>query len=245
MEKIINYISHGKGSGIKFLLLLSLVLAIFYAVDFKYFGDTLLSPAMQKAADVFLPLKIENGEVTEPKDTFKTYDLVVGQEGDAEAKNINLVMDTSTDYLETAGLKQGLYLTKRAFYTVTDNQIRVYNLENSSYFPQGDYTDMFKHYISWVSFFVGLFGFAVLFVFYLIAVLFYAYCAYGIAAIFRKKYTFDLRMRLSSLAFIATSIVFIILDWFGFSNGWFFLLAVLALQTLVIKDLPEQESKVA
>ena len=67
MEKIINYISRGQGLGLKFLLLFSLIVAVFYAVGTKFAGDQFFVPAAQKAADAFLPIRIENGIVTEPE----------------------------------------------------------------------------------------------------------------------------------------------------------------------------------
>ena len=73
MEKIINYIARGQGLGIKFLLLFSLIVAVFYAVGTKFAGDQFFVPAAQKAADAFLPIRIENGIVTEPENTVKNY----------------------------------------------------------------------------------------------------------------------------------------------------------------------------
>lgn len=52
-------------------------------------------------------------------------------------------------------------------------------------------------------------------------------------------------MRLSTLAFIATNVVFTVLGWFGFSSNLIFLLAVLALQALVIKELPGKQAQAA
>ena len=143
-------------------------------------------------------------------------------------------MDTTVDSLDTSGLKEGLYLTKRALYVVQRTQPRVYELEDSSYFPQGDYTDTFHSVVNW----------AVVFV-YFIVVIFYATCSYIVSAIFRKQYDFDLRMRLSTLAFIATNVVFTVLGWFGFSSNLIFLLAVLALQARVIKELPGKQAQAA
>lgn len=52
-------------------------------------------------------------------------------------------------------------------------------------------------------------------------------------------------MRLSTLAFIATNVVFTVLGWFDFSSNLIFLLAVLALQALVIKELPGKQAQAA
>lgn len=114
MEKIINYISRGQGLGIKFLLLFSLIVAVFYAVGTKFAGDQFFVPAAQKAADAFLPIRIENGIVTEPENTVKNYTFVLGEGKVPDAESFNLTMDTTVDSLDTSGLKEGLYLTKRA-----------------------------------------------------------------------------------------------------------------------------------
>lgn len=90
-----------------------------------------------------------------------------------------------------------------------------------------------------------MFGFVAFFILYFIVVIFYATCSYIVSAIFRKQYDFDLRMRLSTLAFIATNVVFTVLGWFGFSSNLIFLLAVLALQALVIKELPGKQAQAA
>lgn len=149
MEKIINYISRGQGLGIKFLLLFSLIVAVFYAVGTKFAGDQFFVPAAQKAADAFLPIRIENGIVTEPENTVKNYTFVLGEGKVPDAESFNLTMDTTVDSLDTSGLKEGLYLTKRALYVVQRTQTRVYELEDSSYFPQGDYTDTFHSVVNW------------------------------------------------------------------------------------------------
>lgn len=245
MEKIINYISRGQGLGIKFLLLFSLIVAVFYAIGTKFVGDQFFVPAAQKAADAFLPIRIEDGVVTEPQNTVKNYTFVLGEEKVPDAESFNLTMDTTVDSLDTSGLKEGLYLTRRALYVVQRNQTRVYELEDSSYFPQGDYTDTFHSVVNWAVVFVGLFGFVAFFILYFIVVIFYATCSYIVSAIFRKQYDFDLRMRLSTLAFIATNVVFTVLGWFGFSSNLIFLLAVLALQALVIKELPGKQAQAA
>ena len=125
MEKIINYISRGQGLGIKFLLLFSLIVAVFYAVGTKFAGDQFFVPAAQKAADAFLPIRIENGIVTEPENTVKNYTFVLGEGKVPDAESFNLTMDTTVDSLDTSGLKEGLYLTKRALYVVQRTQTRV------------------------------------------------------------------------------------------------------------------------
>ncbi len=245
MNVILNYIARGQGLGIKYLLLFSLIVTVFFSVTIKQAGDDTFVPAAQEAADEFLPIRIENGVVTEPKDTVKIHSFNLGDDDQDDADWFNLKMDTTVDYMNTAGLKQGIYLTKRAIYAVNNDQTRVYNLENSAYFPKKDYTDTFRSILNWTIVGLGIFGFFAFFIFYFIAVIFYATCSYVISAIFRKQYNFDLRMRLSTLAFIATNIVFTVLGWFGFSSSLIFLLAVLALEALVIKDLPSQEQQPA
>lgn len=53
MEKIINYISRGQGLGIKFLLLFSLIVAVFYAVGTKFAGDQFLFPPHKRRQTLF------------------------------------------------------------------------------------------------------------------------------------------------------------------------------------------------
>ena len=242
MERIFNYIARGKGWGIKWLLLFTLVVTVVYAAGIRSVGNRTLVPAAQEVADRFLPIRVEEGIVVEPTDTVKNYTLVLGDENDADAETIEFVMNTGVDSLNTEGLDNGLYLTRKAIYTVAGGKTEIRKLESSFYLPQGDYTDVFNSILNQTIIFFGIFGYMILFAFYLLAVMFYACCSYAVSTLMKKKFEFDLRMRLSVLAFIATYAVFGLLGLFGFSSKIIFFVAVLALQGLILKDFAEERA---
>ena len=242
MERIFNYIARGKGWGIKWLLLFTLVVTVVYAAGIRSVGNRTLVPAAQEVADRFLPIRVEEGIVVEPTDTVKNYTLVLGDENDADAETIEFVMNTGVDSLNTEGLDNGLYLTRKAIYTVAGGKTEIRKLESSFYLPQGDYTDVFNSILNQTIIFFGIFGYMILFAFYLLAVMFYACCSYAVSALMKKKFEFDLRMRLSVLAFVATYAVFSLLGLFGFSSKIIFFVAVLALQGLILKDFAEERA---
>lgn len=243
MKKILNYISNGQGLGIKYLLLLSAIVSIFSAVVFKISGDDTLVPNAQKVADEFLPIRIENGVIVEPENTVKSYNIVMGEDSKGVEQSFNVVLDTTTDTIDTAGLPQGMYISRKAVYVVEKGTVRTTNLEDSTYLEKKDYTDTLQTAVTIGCILLAIIGFIVLFVYYLLLTLFYANCSYIVSSIFKKNFEFDLRMRLSALAFIATYVIFVILEFFNFSSLIVFFVAVLALQTLVIKEIPEQEKK--
>lgn len=239
MGKIINYIAKGQGLGIKYLLLFALILTIIFSINIKLVGDDTLVPMAQEIADEFLPIKIENGEIVEPLNVVKKHTVKVG-EGEY-AESFDIIMDTTTYNLDPTELKRGIYITRTAIYTVNDGDTKVHKLEDSMELPSGDYTELFTGFLNWGLFFFGIFAFLGLALFYFIAVIFYATCSYLVSLIMRKKYNYDLRLRLSTVAFITTYVVFAIIEIFGYSSSLIFFLAVLALQSLVMKDIPSQE----
>ena len=95
----------------------------------------------------------------EPADTVKTYSIAFDDENNDVNSNINVVLDTKVDYFEPSKLKQGIYISRRALYSVTKRETKMYNFEESLYIPQGDYSDLFKTILNWSVLFVGIFGF--------------------------------------------------------------------------------------
>ncbi len=238
MEKLLNYIKNGRGVGIKWLLLFSLIITIFLTINLKLVGDETFVPTAQKIADEFLPIKIENGIITDPVDTIKTYTILVGDENN-NPQQIDIIMDTALDTLDMSKIKNGIFITKNALYTIANNQIEIYKFEDSIYLPKDDYTEFFSSILNWSIAFLFVFGFIGLFIFYLLATLFYAGCSYAVSLLLKKKFEFNLRMRLSMFSFIVTYTVFIFLSLFGFSSWLIFFIAVIALEGLILKEISE------
>ncbi len=246
MEKLINYIKQGKGIGLKYLLLFALFYAIVLTIAFKRAGDEVLVPAAQKVADEFLPIKIENGVIVEPENMYKTYTLQITGDKNGNEETYEIIMNTEVETINPTDLKkEGIYITKNAIYFSANNQLKVYPFENSAYFPVGDYKDAFTYVLNWTLFVLLVFFFIGLSIVYWLGVVFYALLSYVISAIFKKQFDFSLRMRMSTLAFITTGLVFTFLGWFGYGNRIVFMIAILALEAVFIKEIAAEEEKTA
>ena len=241
MEKIMNYIVRGQGLGIKFLLLFSLISTIILSVNIKNISDEYFVPAAQEAANAILPIKVENGEIVEPLNVVKKHTITFGENEDAE--HLDITLDTTAYDLDLSDLSEGVYITRTSVYAVRDNETKVYKIEGTYELPQGDYSEFISSTLNWTILAVGVVIFLGLSLLLFIAAIFYATCSYLVSMIMRKKYSYDLRMRLTVLAFITTYVVFIPLNIFGYGSKLVFFLAVLALQGVCMKFIPSQEQK--
>lgn len=234
MNKILNYIANGKGLGLKFVLLFAFVVSIIFAVIIKVEG-TKMVPYAQSITNQILPIKVENGVVTDPQDTLKVVNVGVDKDGKSV---FSITIDTRVDTLDTAQLNNGVYLTATNIYIVGQNEVRVKKLVGDVDLQQGDYTPKFNQMINWFSLGFSIFATAILFVFYYVLIVIYAFCAFIVAKINSKKFEFDLRMRLSTLCVIATYIVSIALAFAGINmSKIIFFVAVIALEWMIIKKL--------
>lgn len=236
MEKIYNYILKGRGMGLLLLLLLSFVVSVIFAIYIKV-GGTDFIPYAQSVSDQMLPIRIENGIVTEPKDTVKVAQLKID---DYQAINLPFVIDTRVDTLDASTLKDGVYLTRTMIYTINNNQIKMQKLTGSAYLPREDYQDLFKSVLTWTAVTIGILGIIGIFAVNFLLSLFYALCSYAITLISSKKYDFDQRMRMSVISFVSVYIVFSVLSWgLGITTGrLIFFIIVVALQSFLIYKMP-------
>ncbi|MDE7390327.1 MAG: hypothetical protein K2M82_05230, partial [Lachnospiraceae bacterium] len=136
MKKITDYIINGRGFGILPLLLFTLIVTIIFSIKLKNIGDSAV-PYAQQVADQILPIKIEHGRVITPNDIKQTFKIKISE--DMPEVQIPFVIDTTVDTLNPTKLKEGIYLTKTAFYTVGQRQTKVMALSDSLDIPQGDY----------------------------------------------------------------------------------------------------------
>lgn len=237
MKKILNYIANAQGLGIKFLLLYSLVLGLIFALFIRIQGPQFI-PYAQSLADQMLPIKIENGVVIKPVDTVKKARLSIGD----KSLDLPLVIDTTVDTLDASHLRDGVYMTRTAIYSVNRNQVRINQLQGNIDLPRADYTDAFKTFLNWSAVLFLIFGSAGIFVFFFILSIFYAFCTSILNYFMKKKFTFDLRMRSSVISLITTYILFFILDLIGVSSGWLgFFLIVMLLQYFLLRNIPSDQ----
>lgn len=237
MKKILNYIANGQGMAMKIMLIVALASAIFLSALIKFGGNQLV-PMMQEVADQALPIKIENGVVVEPINTLKVINLIPMYE------NISMpfVIDTREDKLDTTELKNGLYMSRTAVYSIANGQTRINQFSGNMNLPAGDYTNSFRAMLTWVAVASGVLGFVLFFVLIFGLSLFYAGCSYLSSAVMRKNYNFDLRVRLSVLALLTTYIFYKITLLVDFSaNNLLFFVTVLLIQALAMREIPSQE----
>lgn len=238
MQKMFNYIIKGQGLGIKYIFLASFIISLIFSILVRVKGTELV-PYANDIINQMLPLKIENGVVVEPQNTIRVAQLRSGN----VAIPLPIIMDTTIDTLNTTNAEKGFYLTRTAFYVVNDNEIRMHTLDEDVDLIQDDYTDDIKSALTWTA--ISLFFIGILFIFitYFIATIFYALCAQILGLFFGKKYTFDVRMRLSVICFLIVYILYFILSVCGIdSSKLIFFITTLILQSITIYKLPVMQS---
>ena len=239
MKKIISYIAQGQGIGLKYLALLALILGILGGIGTKVIATDGI-PLAQQVADQLLPIKVENGQIVEPQETYKVVHLRFGE--DENTYPIPIVLDTTSDMLDINLLDQGAYITRSYLYMINEHEARTYKLDGDFELIQKDYTPEFTSFINWTAFLVGVFVFAGLFVFYFLTALVFSFIAGLIAASKKICLDFNTKMRLSSVALITCVLVFWVLRLVGDINVnmWFAAIIIIALQIYFIRCLMEQ-----
>lgn len=238
MKKIIDYITKGSGFGILPLLAFSVVIAIIISIKMKDFSNSMI-PAAQETANRILPVKIEHGRVITPDNINQTFKIKLSDR--FPDVRIPFVVNTTVDTLNPVRLKEGIYLTRTAFYTVGKNQTKVMALSDSLDIPQGDYTDFFKDVANYVIAFMFSFFVIIFFIGLLLACLFYTLTAWLLSAVMKRQTGFDFRMRLSSCGVIMIYTLSFLLTLSGSSlSGMVFFILVLAFQGLFIYHAPQK-----
>ena len=137
MKKIISYIAQGQGIGLKYLALLALILGILGGIGTKVIATDGI-PLAQQVADQLLPIKVENGQIVEPQETYKVVHLRFGE--DENTYPIPIVLDTTSDMLDINLLDQGAYITRSYLYMINEHEARTYKLDGDFELIQKDYT---------------------------------------------------------------------------------------------------------
>ena len=239
MKKIISYIAQGQGIGLKYLALLALILGILGGVGTKVIATDGI-PLAQQVADQLLPIKVVNGQIVEPQETYKVVHLRLG--GDENAYPIPIVLDTTSDMLDINLLDQGAYITRSYLYMINEHEARTYKLDGDFELVQKDYTPEFTSFINWTALLVGTFVFAGLFVFYFLMALVFSFVAGIIAASKKISLDFNAKMRLSTVALIACVLLFWVLRLAANVNVniWLAAVVMIALQIYFVRCLKAQ-----
>lgn len=235
MNRILQYISRGKGVGALLVLAFAFIVSVYFSISSKFMLTESI-PYLQEIADNVLPIKVVDGKVTIPENTVKEFNLF----GNDNKTSFPFVIDTTKDTIDTGNLPQGVYLSRSYVYAVSNNKVESYKLTGSFDLPQQDYTPFFQSTVKWVVIIGTIMGTLVFFVIYFILTIFYAFCA-GLSAVINKKdLTFDAKMRLSAVCIIVVYILSAAAGKIGVNiNLLAFFLIMIALQIVIVKKLPQ------
>ena len=212
MNKILNYIHSGKGIGALFLLALSLICVLFISLSLSL-GTKEIVEKTQEVSEKLLPIKIENYTLVEPATEKREASFSIG------GQQINFAIDPTTDALDTSALKQGIYMSRKNVYFVSDVDTKVESFAQNLDLPKGDYRDTITELLSMLKWTIILVSFIGFFIAFVVLALFYAFCAGIIGSILKKAIPFDAKMRLSSICLSGVVILFILLSFVGLNLG--------------------------
>lgn len=261
MNKILNYIKNGKGIGGWFILALSVLYILIGAFKFDVNKPKLVS-VIQAAADQVLPIKIQNGVLTQPaqsrrqailefSDDAQNYNIRSNDNNDNSNANTQnnqnsmvFVVDPTISSLENEEvIFPGIYLTKNAAFLVNNDEIRIKPYSQDVEIQKADYSNEISAFLTALQWFIIGFGIIFLFLYYLIGVLFFSFCTSILTALTRRNMSFDSKMRLNTICMIVISLVsYILMQVVGISLHYsiFFALMILAELTYLVK-LPKPE----
>ena len=122
MENLIKYIKQGKGYGLIFLLASSIIVTTIIMAKAKPVLKD-MEPKLTLIAEDFLPLTIQNKQITEPVDTYKRVDINLGN-SNSNKDIFPVVLDTKTTSKELPKEKIGLFIMKDVAYVISFNDIK-------------------------------------------------------------------------------------------------------------------------
>lgn len=119
--------------------------------------------------------------------------------------------------------------------------MRVHNFKSDMYLPKDDYTGIFKSYATGIALVFAVMVLISFYVMYLALCCFYAFIANILAKHIRINMDYAASMRLSTVTYIFTSIVFAILKVMQLNaNSLIFFVAMITLQIIVMKNMKEK-----
>lgn len=242
MNSLKNYILFGKGIAAKYIALLSLLFTVLICFGL---GDYYNFIAEQFGAipNRIAPLEIKNGVLTQPTNQILKDEIFLD---DAKSFSLPIVIDATTDSIETSDLPQGIYLSRTKIYVKSNSKTEVRNFpQNGSFLLEPrDYTNEIMDYKFVILAYCTLILFVIFFLWMLLYTLVVAVCSYLVSAILRKDYTLDQRMRLSFLLLVFISACEFVGVFFGYSLSFFMkLLIILVLQALFMIKGYSQKSE--
>lgn len=240
MNKILNYISAGTGFGLKIIILISFIASAITAIYLRNASEQFI-PGAQNIADKLLPIKISNYTITEPSNIIRDASIDLGTTS-AGPQRFPIILDTTTDSLNTSNLPSGIYLTRKYIYTVSNKEVRTVEYAESLDLPKTDYTEQFSSFLTYSAVALAVAMLIGMFLAYFLAALFYSFMAWLLSVILRKPVAFDSRMRLSVLCLFTVYLLTFLIKYAGINlSGWTIFILILAMQAVVIKLLPSEK----
>lgn len=199
-----EFLAKNKWMGFVAVLAYALITAI-YAAQIIVPTVKEYLPVVAQEADQFLPITIENGEITSPVDT------VISKTYGSGANEAIVVLDTRVDEFETSALeKPGLYISKKYMYGVTPQKTEIRSFESMQVSHMVIDSEGIKTVTDYITKNIGkyLFGvvFIVLLLFSCVAILLYTILMHWIVAIWFKQ-PFSQTLFINSLTYVLISVL--------------------------------------
>ncbi len=222
------------GIGATILAILALIIT-FQVVDGLKLILNGQVPNIQDTLNQLAPLKVENGTVVEPVNTYKeAYFRPFGKNnGD---KGFKIVIDTRVDAIDLNQISNdnpSIQLAKKNLYFVKKNEITKMDLNNFTFdLKPDDYQEQIKSGIEHYSKFVGIviFAFALLYYIFISAIFAVFSFIFTIGQEFKPK-NFAARMRVSSLAIFIVSMIDLLIN----ISEQYYILAILLLLLFFVR----------
>lgn len=194
-----NYILNGKGIAAIYIAFAALLVTLFISLAVSSFYDITASKAGALAARV-APIKIENGVITVPENQ-----VIVDQVLLTKKEYLPIIIDTTKDYIETSGMRPGIYLSRTKAFLKSERKIEIREYPDSFTLEKRDYTEDLKEYKTPVLVVCAVIAFIFSFFWIFLYNLLLALLSYIVSAAVKKDYSFEQRVRLSVLIYILIS----------------------------------------
>ena len=240
MDKLLNHIKESTGIGALYLLIFSCFAAFVITFLFRQ-SQVNLPERLQDTADQILPIQIRDGHIVEPDNIVKNATFNIFDNASYNER-LKIHIDTTTDSINTAKLRPGIYITRTALHLVDSRQVKTTYFTNSLDIPAGDYRPLFEQILDYAVIVVFLFSFMGFLFYCFIACLFYAGCGAILSKILKRTTDFDFRMRLSVICWIGLKVLIFLLSLMKiYVGGLGSFAAMIAAMAIIIGQLPQEE----
>lgn len=247
MNKVINYVKNGKGIGLLFVLAAAVVMTL--GVVFlgkRVYNET--RPQIMLIAEDFLPLKVKDGKIVEPAETYKQVSLNFGEDDEA-LDTLPIVLDTREESGSLPkGEKNGLYIMKDKVYLVSQSKINMYSLPDGVWDVPAfeEFLDYYSGILSGVLTVVFIAAFFLMNLFKALAVAVLGVIGVKVMKADEKVFDFSALMRCSAVLVSVISVAVFCLELYGagFVSWKLMILLAMGLEWLLIfKDKSGEAEK--